>query len=119
MAALLALAPLASAGADSWKYAGENQGVTFHLQVADPCKEGSAVRIKVENTLDRAVAFSFRLNDSDWRKSFSRELRAGASDTALSYQPEESVACHPYVDQVYFEEDLPVISQGIDSAESE
>jgi hypothetical protein len=119
MAVLLALAPLAAFGADPWKYAGENKGAAFHLKIDNPCKEGSRVRIMVKNTLDQAVTVSFRLNDSEWRKTFTRELRAGATDTTLSHQPEEGLVCHPYIDQVYFEEDLPVISQGIDSAGAE
>ena len=116
MAVLLALAPLAAIGSEPWKYAGENKGVAFHLKIDNACKEDSKVRIKVKNTLDRAVTISFRLNDSEWRKTFTRELRAGATDTTLAHQPEESLVCHPYIDQVYFEENLPMISQGGDSA---
>jgi hypothetical protein len=79
------------------------------------------VAIKVRNSLEGKVSVSFRLNDSDWRKTFSLDLEPGEVDSSWAYTPEESLVCHPYIDQVYFEEadELPMISQGEDTSAAE
>lgn len=92
-----------SAGEEKWKYAGENQGIAFYLRITDQCREGSKVFLKVRSELENPVTITFRLNDSDWRKTFTRELPAGGKDATLQYSPDEGPVCNPYIDQVYIE----------------
>lgn len=112
LASLLVLLPL-SAFADEgkWKYAGENQGIEFQLLIRNQCKDGSKVSIRMKSELDREVTVSFRLNDSDWRKTFTYKLKANAKGATLHYTPFDSPVCHPYIDQVYIESEEGVVTQ--------
>lgn len=112
--ALLATLPVFAQAVEHWQYAGENKGVEFHFKVTDECKEGSTLAVKLVNTLDRAVRISFRLNDSDWRKTFTMDLKMG-TDMSLKFAPEEGTVCHPYVDRVFVQSREEQVSQTLDS----
>lgn len=95
-----------------WKFAGESQGVVFYLRMDNACKpEGSQVFLKLENTLNHPVTVSFRLSDSDWNKTFTRELAAGATDTRLRYRPDDGPACYPFIDQIHLGEEGTQVTQ--------
>ncbi len=114
----LALSPLMAMGEEKWKFAGENQGISFHLQITGECKEGSKVAIKLKSSLDHPVTVSFRLNDSDWRKTFSAKVKpSGGRNNILTFAPEESAACNPYIDQVYVESNEPMVTQNEESSD--
>lgn len=112
LAFLLSLSP-AFAGADSkWQFAGENQGISFHLQIRDQCKEeGSKVTIRLRSSLDHAAVVSFRLNDSDWRKTFTQRVPADGKEATVSHIPDEGSVCHPFIDQVYLEGEGEAVTQ--------
>jgi hypothetical protein len=117
---ILALVPLAVAADDNkWHFAGESQGISFQLQIRNQCKDGSKVAIRLKSEIDRPVTVSFRLNDSDWRKTFTYKLKANAQDATLNYTPFDEPACHPYIDQVYVESEESVVTQSEEGAPSE
>jgi hypothetical protein len=111
----LALTPRADDTSEKWQFAGESQGVSFYLKVRHECRDhGSNVSVKLESQLDYAVLVSFRINDPNWRKTFTKELKPHGSDSRLAYSPEESGACHPFVDEVTVEpkeKQAPQVSQ--------
>jgi hypothetical protein len=108
----LALSAQAADAPAKWQYAGESQGITFRIKVFNACKaEGSKIVLKLESKLPEKVEVSFRLNDSEWSKTFTRELKAGATDSGLEFRPEEGSACHPFIDQIYVDSQAPVVSQ--------
>jgi hypothetical protein len=112
LASLLVLLPLAAlANEGKWNFAGESQGIAFQLQIRNQCKDGAKVSIRLKSELDRPVTVSFRLNDSDWRKTFSHKLKPKDQTATLHYTPFESTVCHPYIDQVYIESEESVITQ--------
>jgi len=82
-----------------WLYAGEIQGIAFQLLITGACKEGSKVAVRLKGASDEDLVVSFRLNDADWRKTFTRELKTGREAT-VTFVPEDSQVCHPYVDLV-------------------
>ena len=101
---ILSLMPLLALASDSkWDFAGEIQGVAFHLRIKDACKDGSKVTIRLKGSFEEDMIVNFRLNDSDWRKSFVREMKSGKQEAILTFAPEDGQACHPYVDEVYVE----------------
>jgi hypothetical protein len=104
-----------SAGGEKWKYAGENQGIAFYLRITDQCRDGSMVALQLISELENPVTVTFRLNDSDWRKTFTRELAAGGKDATLKYSPEEGPVCNPYIDQVYIEPKMEWLTQSEDT----
>lgn len=110
------LSPCLVFAADKWNYAGESQGIAFQLQITNQCKDGSKVAIKVKSTLDHPVTLSFRLNDADWRKNFTHDLKPNDKGAILNFSPEESVVCHPFVDQIFVESKEPMLSQGEDTS---
>lgn len=110
------LSPTLASAADKWQYAGESQGIAFQLQISNQCKDGSKVAIKMKTTLDHPVTVSFRLNDADWRKTFTHDLKPNGKDVTLNFSPGDSEVCHPFVDQVYVESKEPVVSQSEDTA---
>jgi hypothetical protein len=111
VAFMLALCP-AFAGTDSkWQYAGESQGISFHLQIRNQCKDGSKVTIKLKSALEHPAVVSFRLNDSDWRKTFTQKLQPGGKEATVSYSPGESPVCHPFIDQIYLEGSEETVTQ--------
>ena len=113
----LGLGSFASA-AEKWQFAGENQGIAFQLQITNQCKDGSKVSIKLKSALDHPVTVTFRLNDADWKKTFTYALQPKGRDANLTFVPEDSQVCHPYVDQVYVESPEPQVSQSEDTASS-
>lgn len=103
------------AGGEKWKYAGENQGIAFYLRITDQCREGSKVFLKLRSELENPVTITFRLNDSDWRKTFTRELAAGGKDATLQYSPDDGPVCNPYIDQVFIEPKTEWVTQSEDT----
>lgn len=111
IAFLLALCPV-FAGADSkWQFAGESQGISFHLQIHDQCKDGSKVTIKLRSALEHAAVVSFRLSDSDWRKTFTQKVPPGGKGATVNYSPGEGTVCHPFLDQVFLEGEEEAVTQ--------
>jgi hypothetical protein len=113
----LALTPRADGNAEKWQFAGESQGVSFYLKVRHECRDnGSKVSVKLENQTDYAVSVSFRLNDPNWHKSFTKDLKPHGADASFAFSPEEG-ACHLYVDEVTVEpkdKPAPQVSQQVD-----
>lgn len=108
---LLAMHPgTLSASETKWQFAGESQGISFQMQIRNECQDGAKVTVKMKNSLDHAVTVSFRLNDSDWRKTFTYKLMPNSGNATINFAPEESTVCHPYIDQVYLEGDESVAS---------
>ena len=97
---------------------GEIQGVAFHLRIKDACKDGSKVTIRLKGLFEEDRIVKFRLNDSDWRKSFVRELKSGNQEAVLTFSPEDGQACHPYVDEVYVEAKADVAANSENSADN-
>ena len=89
-----------NASGSKWLYAGEMQGIEFQLQMTGACKEGSKVAVRLKTSSEEELVVSFRLNDDDWRKTFTHALKAGGKPVTLSFTPEDGQVCHPYVDQV-------------------
>jgi hypothetical protein len=115
---LLALCP-AFVGADSkWQYAGESQGISFHMQIRNQCKDGSKVTIKLKSALDHSAVVSFRLNDSDWRKTFTHKVKPDGKEAIVSYSPGENSVCHPFIDQIYIEGEEEAVTQTTEDAAS-
>lgn len=110
LAMVLGAGALAMADESRWKYAGESRGIEFQLQITNQCKDGSKVVVKVKSSLDHPVTVSFRLNDSDWRKTFTQELKK-SKEAQVAFSPEEGAVCHPYVDQVDVESEEAVVTQ--------
>lgn len=108
---LLALCPAFVIADTKWQYAGESQGISFHLQIRNQCKDGSKVTIRLKSALDRAAVVSFRLNDSDWRKTFTYKVKPNGKEATLSYAPGESPVCHPFIDQIYIEGEEETVTQ--------
>jgi hypothetical protein len=88
------------ASGSKWLYAGEIRGIEFQLRITGACKDGSKVAVRLKAASDEDLVVSFRLNDADWRKTFTHELKAGGKPVTLTFVPEDSQVCHPYVDQV-------------------
>lgn len=110
LAVVLGAAALATAEETRWKYAGESQGIAFQIQITNQCKDNSRVVVKVKSSLDHPVTVSFRLNDSDWRKTFTQDLKK-SKEAQVAFSPEESMVCHPYVDQIYVESEEAMVTQ--------
>lgn len=112
---MASLTPMLALAAESkWLFAGESRGVAFQLRITDACKDGSKVAVRLKGAFDEDVRVSFRLNDSDWRKTFTRELKAGAREVTVAFVPEESQVCHPYVDQV----EVAAVSEAVAAPEA-
>lgn len=102
--------PGARAGsADSkWDFAGEIQGIAFQLRITGACKDGSKVAVRFRGSYDEDLIVTFRLNDADWRKTFTQPLKAGGKPVTVTFTPEDGQVCHPYVDQVEVADATPV-----------
>jgi hypothetical protein len=68
------------------------------------------VTIRLKSALDHTALVSFRLSDSDWRKTFNHKVPADGKETTLTYVPEDGPACHPFLDQVSLEDGVEVLS---------
>lgn len=109
---LLAFLPIAAlADETKWQYAGESQGISFQLQIRNECKDNAKVTVKMKSQFDRPVTVSFRLNDSDWRKTFNYKIKANAKDATVHYAPDEGSVCHPFIDQIYVESEESMVTQ--------
>lgn len=108
----LAFLPIAALANDNkWQYAGESQGISFQMQIRNECKDNAKVTVKMKSEIDRSVTVSFRLNDSDWRKTFNYKLKANAQAATVSFTPDEGSVCHPFIDQIYIESEESMVTQ--------
>lgn len=115
IALALALWPAFAEADSKLQFAGESQGISFHLQIGNQCQDGSKVTIQLKSSLDHAAIVSFRLNDSDWRKSFTHLVGPDGKETSVSFSPGEGLVCHPYIDQVYLEGQQETVTQSAEA----